>query len=195
MSAQSATNRSASQGNEVAAMAQARALEAIMKSGQLGGSIEAQDFGQQAQQSSAQDAINRFNTQNRQSVNSANTGIGNAAQYANLAAAQSLADRNTDLGNQQTKYNEIDLLQNRYNNQFNTAAAKANALNGQASNLKQSAQNTQAFASGMGKAVDEGAAQIAGMIMGNPMAAKGGDTKPGVTGASTEDNMKAGHGG
>jgi len=53
---------------DVSAQAQSRALQALMQGGQLGGQIRQQDFGEQSEKAQAQDAINRFNTANRQQV-------------------------------------------------------------------------------------------------------------------------------
>jgi len=74
-SSQSATDRSAQQGLDIQGMAQARALEAMMQSGQLGGAIRGQDFGEQSSIAQAQDNVDRFNTGQRQSANQTNAGF------------------------------------------------------------------------------------------------------------------------
>lgn len=64
-------------GLDVAAQAQQRALDALEKSGQIGERMGAQDFAEQAQAAEAQDAIDRFNTANKQNVETGNVGTTN----------------------------------------------------------------------------------------------------------------------
>lgn len=67
LSAQQESAQQASQrGLDVAAMAQRRALDAIMQRGQLGGSIRAQEYGEASNRAQAQDAIARYNADARQ---------------------------------------------------------------------------------------------------------------------------------
>lgn len=77
MAQQGAATRANRAGLDVAAQAQERALKALIESGQIGERMGAQDFGEQAQVAQAQDAIDRFNTANRQNVEMANTGTRN----------------------------------------------------------------------------------------------------------------------
>lgn len=105
MAQQGAAGRASQQGFDVAKQAQARALEAMLQSGQLGGDIRSQDFGEQSKLAEARDAISKFNTQNRQAVGMANTEARNAAQLRNVNMAQDVANRNQDTQNQQALYN------------------------------------------------------------------------------------------
>lgn len=100
----SATNENKA-GLDVSKMAQARALEAIQQSGQLGGQIEGQNFGEASKVAEAQDAINKFNTQAKQQVESANVATRNAALDRNMQEKQRIADANAGIVNDQAKTN------------------------------------------------------------------------------------------
>ncbi len=118
---------------DVAAQAQARALQAIQQSGTLAGNINNQQFEQESAKAAAQDAINKFNAQNTQQVNLTNTNAVNTAQAANLAEKQRIADANTQLNNQQETYNK-NLKQQDFNNRVTKAGGVASTSN-QAANL------------------------------------------------------------
>jgi hypothetical protein len=105
MAQQQGANRASQQGFDVAKQAQARALEAMLQSGNLGGSIRSQDFGEQSKLAEARDAISKFNTQNKQAVGMANVDARNAAQLRNVNTAQDVANRNQDTRNQESLYN------------------------------------------------------------------------------------------
>lgn len=140
------------QGLGVAAQAQARALQAIQQSGQLGGQMENQQFGEDAQKAAATDAINRFNTQNSQQVQGTNVNASNQAQAANLANAQRIADTNTGLANQQSLYNS-QLYQQQYQNQLQKAAGAAGQYNNSANAANQNAARTGQTAANIGSGV------------------------------------------
>lgn len=76
LSAQQESAQQAGQrGLDVAAMAQRRALDAIMQRGQLGGSIRTQDYGEAANRAQAQDTIARYNADARQRAQAYNLTI------------------------------------------------------------------------------------------------------------------------
>jgi hypothetical protein len=116
-SSQAATDQMGQQGLDVAGMAQDRALNAMMQSGQLSGDIRGQQFGEQSQVANARDAINRFNAQNRNQTNQFNAGsLNDAAQFnAGNRLRTDMANRDTRIGVDQT------------NAQFSQDAAKFNA--------------------------------------------------------------------
>jgi hypothetical protein len=58
---QAAANRANSAGLDVAGRAQERALDAIMKRGELGGRMREQDYREQSRKAEAQDIINKYN--------------------------------------------------------------------------------------------------------------------------------------
>jgi hypothetical protein len=82
-SSQAATDRASQGGLDAAAMAQERALSAIMQQGNMSGQMRDQSFGEQSQQASAQDAINKFNTQNKMNTSQFNAGVNNNASQFN----------------------------------------------------------------------------------------------------------------
>jgi len=124
MAQQGAASRASQQGFDVAKQAQARALEAMLQSGQLGGNIRSQDFGEQSKLAEARDAISRFNTQNKQAVNMANVDARNAAQLRNVNTAQDVANRNQDVRNQQALYNAGN-VKDKFTQQLQKATGQA----------------------------------------------------------------------
>lgn len=139
-------NQQSSAGNrnlqdlEIAAMAQQNRMNAMQSAGQLGGNMQQQQFGQQAQVAGAQDAINMFNTQARQAANYYNIDGRNQAQQMNLEERQRIADSNTAQRNMQQQYNR-ELLQQDYDNRLGLAQSRSNAYNQQASSAMAQAQN------------------------------------------------------
>lgn len=115
-SSQASTNRAAEEGDRLALAAIQAKRQAIGDRANLAGNISQQQFGQKSQIASAKDIIDRFNTQNRQSI-----------QGANLAARQSIADRGVDTRNQQQMYN-AGLEQQRFLNEMSKAGATTGAM-------------------------------------------------------------------
>lgn len=128
---QAAGDRAARSSLAVAAGAQDRALQALMQSGELASKYRGQDFQEQEAKAQANDAINKFNTQNLRDVMSANTGYRNRANEMNLAERQRLSDSNVNTSNKEQQYNK-ELLQQQYENKMRMAQAKANVYSGQA---------------------------------------------------------------
>lgn len=136
--AQASTDREAQSGLDIAAQAQERALQAMMNSGQLGGSIRSQDFGEKSQVAQAQDAINKFNagvrnqstqynagqvtdaakfnSQQAQQTNEANANRRQQAATFNTSGRQNVANQGVETQNAATRYNTVDLPQSRANN-------------------------------------------------------------------------------
>lgn len=149
-SSQAATDRQAQQGLDVAAMAQQRALQALMESGNLSGKLRGQDFEEQSRVAAAQDAINRFNTStanqgmyynadsqmnadqfnigNDFSARSSDVNAINNSAFANRDARQNVSNANVNTQNQQTMTNQIDIPQQNFNNQMSVADGKSGAI-------------------------------------------------------------------
>lgn len=164
---QSGAQNSMLQGNQVAAQSQQRALNAVAQSGQLGGQMTAADFSRAQGQSAAQDAINRFNTQNSQQVQSSNVASNNAAQQANLANKQNIANQNVGLSNQQQMYNKQVLVDD-YNRRMQKAQAQAGIRTGAVNQMyNQNAQATRNQWAGIGAAVGGGAGAMASQPSSN----------------------------
>jgi hypothetical protein len=119
---QESAGRASDRGTQVSADAEARALEALMNSGQMAGNMRSQEFNEKAKKAEAIDALNRFNVQNQTSTNRFNVANRNAAQESNLSNRQRISDANVGLANKQQTHNK-DLLQQQFNNQLNKANA------------------------------------------------------------------------
>ena len=146
-------------GLNAAGKAQDRALQAIIAAGQLGGGMQANEFGRARAIAEAQDEINRFNTANSIGAGQRNIDRSNTAQQYNLANDQRISDANVGLKNEAEAYNK-NLLQRNFDNQLNRATAVANARTGSATQLNNSANQTAGMWSGIGQGVGQGAAAI-----------------------------------
>lgn len=142
MAAQSGAETAARQGTDVAAMAEQRALQAIMAQGELGGQITGQEFGEQSDIAKAKDMISQFNAANRQSIELENTRARNLSQQQNLAEQQRLAELNATQRNME-KLRRSDLAQQEFENQLAKTSGKAAAMTGAAQAQMQRAQSQQ----------------------------------------------------
>lgn len=124
---QGSAQRQSQRDMDVAAMAEQRALEAIMNQGNLAGNMREQDFNEQARIAEAQNRINEFNAANRQQTEMSNVEARNQAQAQNLAERQRVADQNVQQGNQAQQYNR-ELFQRDFENRMARAENKAGAL-------------------------------------------------------------------
>lgn len=152
-SSQAATDRNAQQGLDISGMAQARALDAMMKGGALAGDVRGQDFGEQSAVAQAKDAITKFNASNATSNNQFNAGQGNSmtqfnagntmdankynidtekfnagqtqdANKYNIGGKQQVESNNTGTANNVNAYN-AQLPQNQFDNKTALASGKA----------------------------------------------------------------------
>lgn len=144
-----------SQGAEAqAAQAAAARRQALGQYADMSSNMANQDFGQKSTVASAKDAINKFNSQNRQDVN----------QY-NLGQRQAINNTTAQNKNQQEMYNQ-GLKQQRFQNEV----TKATGVAGQTNNLaNQYAQQGQAAAQGqaaMNSAILGTAGSVAGAYAG-----------------------------
>lgn len=137
---QSSADRLGQESDRLAQMAQERALSAITQKGNLAGTIRGQEFGEQADIAKAQDAINQFNTANRQQVQAANVGATNQAAMRNLSEKQRIAENNVALKNREQEYNK-GLIQQRFQNQVQKAGGTAQQYNQIAQAQQQDAAN------------------------------------------------------
>lgn len=118
---QAAAEAASRQGFDVAAEAQRRALDAMQRSGQLGGDIRGQDYNIAANRASAQDRINNYNAQLRDSVSRYN----NSVRQGNLDNQMGLAGARNKVRQQQG-----DVYQNRANSERQQGRAAGAALGG-----------------------------------------------------------------
>ena len=157
MNQQASAQRASQQGMDVKAQAEQRALEALMNSGNMAGSIRGQEFGEKSAAAQAQDALNRFNVQTRQQVMGGNVDRRNQAQAMNLSESQRVADTNVGMRNQQQMHNK-GLLQTNYQNQMQRAAGMTGQMAGQANAAENAADRTAGMWAGIGQGVGQGVA-------------------------------------
>jgi hypothetical protein len=136
--AQGANQAASTQATDVAGNAQARALQAMLASGQLGGQIQNEQFGEAAQKASAQDAINQFNTALKQQTNQQNTADQQQANLTNFNTANTIAGNNTNIANTQAML-PLQTAAQQNNQNLNWAGTTARADQQQGAQL-----NTQA---------------------------------------------------
>lgn len=163
-------NRASEAGTQVAANAQARALQAMQGAGQLGSQMEAQQYGEQANKAQAQNAIDLFNTQTQNQSNLYNTQTANAAQAANLANQQAINNANTATQNAGQQYN-AQQNQTVYNDALQKAQGQAGILGNWANTAQQQANNEVNGSAGLISGALQGGAQALGASMGGPAGA------------------------
>lgn len=151
INAQQAANRQAQMGMDAKVQAEQRALSAIIQGGQLGGQMQAQDFGQKAQQAQAADMINKFNAQNRQDVQSRNVGAKNQAQQYNVGNQQGIFDKNVGQKNNAQQYN-LNLAQQQYDNEMKKRGLITGASKDLANSYSNESDRNLGFLSGVGQA-------------------------------------------
>lgn len=170
MAGQQSANRASQGGDQLAAQAAEARRNALAMKANMSSQMGQQDFSQKSQIAAAQDAIGRFNTQNRQDVN----------QY-NLQNRQALENQRAQNANQQEMYNK-GLTQQRFQNDL----AKAGGTSGATQNLanmytQQSQAKAQGQANMMGGLLNAGATMGAAYL----------SNKPGTT-APTDTTKKTG---
>lgn len=137
---QASVGRRAQRDLDVAGMAQQRALEALMQSGNMAGSMRGQDFSEQSQVAQANDEISKFNTANKQQVNLMNVNARNAAQAENLNNKQGIHNANVGTRNQQQQQ-KLDLAQQQFNNQLSKRGGQSGVATTNAQIQGQNSQN------------------------------------------------------
>lgn len=148
-SAQDSAEAQSRASDELIKQAQDRALQALSQSSQMAGDIRSQSFDEQAQKARAKDAINQWNTSNRQSIMNQNTQNQNQAQLANLQARQALENERAKNANVQQQYNK-NLYQQQFDNRMARAGAQANVISGAANLANQSGKDQAAMIGGVG---------------------------------------------
>jgi hypothetical protein len=163
---QGASNNAATQGLETAAIAEANKQAALNQMANIGGQVNASDYGQAANKAAAQNTINATN-QGYQ--NAANTGnVANQIQTGefNTGTAQGVNAANTAAGQGQVYYN-AGLPQQQFNNELNKAAGVAGVSGQQAA----AAQNAQNQGNAMAGSLLGAAGTIGGAALGGPAGA------------------------
>lgn len=125
--AQDASSNASQQGMDAAALAEQRALQAIAETGQLSGQIRGQDYQKASDKAAAIDAIEKFNTANKQNVINANVAARNSAAATNLATKQRISDTNVTNANA-NKVRNADLIQQNFENEMKKKAGMTGQL-------------------------------------------------------------------
>lgn len=146
-SSQGSSNNARMQAMQMAADSAAQRMNAQSQAGQMAGQMQSQDFGRQAQQAGARDAIARFNAANRQDVS-----------RQNLQARQSLENlRAGNINRQQEMENKRQ--QQIYDNKFAKATGQnkitATGATQQADSINKAGAGQAQMYSGMGSAIGD----------------------------------------
>lgn len=128
---QSGADRARGQAMDVNAMASNRALQALADRGRFASGLRSQEFGEKAQQATAQDAINRFRAQNLQGVNQRNVNAARHAAETNLREQQRVSDANVGIANYEQERN-TDVGRELYQDKLDKARIAAGAAGGAA---------------------------------------------------------------
>ncbi len=129
ISQQSGADQAGRRGMDIAALAEQAKVEALKNAANTGQSIENQTFGEQATKAAAANQIAQYNATNQQQVTLQNIAARNAAQAANLAEKQRVADTNASNENTNRVRNS-DLIQQNYVNNLDKAKAVSAAATG-----------------------------------------------------------------
>jgi hypothetical protein len=156
-------------GEALTQQAQARALQALGQQGGLAGQMRSQEYGELSDKARAADAINQFNTQNRQNVANTNVGERNRAQLLNLQQRQSQEDQRAALANQSQIHNK-GLIQAQFNNRSGVANQISNAQMAVGNAQNAAAQANAAGIQGVASAVGSGVMGLGGMMNSNSQA-------------------------
>lgn len=125
---QAAADRASQRGTDVAAEAQARALQALIAGGQTASQIRGQEFSEGAAKAEAENAIDLFNKQTLNQTNLYNVDAKNRAEAANLANEQAISNANVNTTNTERTSN-ANARQQVFNNEMAKAGGKAGTYN------------------------------------------------------------------
>lgn len=165
IAAQGASNNAATNGMAAAAEAEADREAALNQMANIGGSVNASDYGQAANKAASQNTINAANTAAKNAANTGNvTNAINTGEF-NVGTAQGVDAANT-AANQGNAYYNAALPQQQFNNELQKAGGIAGVNSSQANAAQQAAANN---AAGVGKLIGAGGT-IAATAMGGPVA-------------------------
>jgi hypothetical protein len=157
MADQQATEMAADQSRKIAAMANARALDAIGRGGDLGLRMDSQEYGQQSELARARDQIANFNVRNRQDVEGRNVNTRNSGARYNLDRTQDIMNRNTDASHREEIHNK-GLHQTQFNNEVTKTGMVAGAHRNEAADAAAAGAADRNMWNGIGQGVGQGAA-------------------------------------
>lgn len=177
MNEQAAADQAARRGTDVAAEAQARALQAMIAQGETAGKIRGQEFGEEAEKAKAENAIDLFNKQTLNQTNLYNVDTANRTNAANLAAEQARLNANTQTENQNKLYNASQVQQD-FDNKMGKAQGVAGTFNAWAGDASRDAAADLAADQAFTGKLIQGGATAMGTAMAGPV---GGAAASGAT--------------
>lgn len=176
-SSQASADRESQAGMQMAAQANQARMGALQGASDQAGKIRSQDYAEQESIARARDAINQFNTQNRQSVNS-----------RNLGERQRIAEAQTGTRNLQTQQ-RLGQQQQSFENRYRKAGGQAQASQNLSQMYMQQAQMTPEK-KGLGGAIGTIAGAGIGGYFGGAKGAQLGAQLGGVGGSQFGDGGK-----
>lgn len=165
---QSAADRASNSGVQVAANAEARALQAMQAAGAQGSALEKQAYAEEANKAQAQNAIDLFNKQTLNQTNLYNTDTANRAQAANLSNDQTISNANTSTANQE-KVSNAQAVQQQYNDVMQKAQGQAGVYNQWANDATAQAKNEKAADMALTGDLLKGGATAVGTAFAGPV--------------------------
>lgn len=166
-SSQAAAQLASQQGLQQAAQAQRARTEALANLSEMATGLEQTDFQRQAQRAQAQDVINQFNIQNRNTAGLRN--LQTRQELANLNAQERnrIAQANIDLANKQIMQNQVNRPLAQYGLQTDYTSALSQGIGGVGqTQTQQQLANQQAMAQGLGTGLTVGGT-VAGAALTN----------------------------
>ena len=164
IAAQGASNTGAEQGLQTAVMAEANRENALNQMANIGGQVNASDYGQAATAAGAQNKINAANQGFQNQANVGNVANNMMGQQFNVSNAQGVNAANTQ-ANQGNVYYNAGLPQQQFNNEMAKAGGMAGVNSQQAGIAQQAAQNG---ANATGQLL-KGGMGLVGTAMGGPI--------------------------
>lgn len=150
MAQQSGAEQANMMGMQQAAQAQQARMAALQGMGSLGGNIRAQDYGIKADRAQAQDAINRFNTMNKQGQMGRNTDRTNQRGMLN----NEIGNKNVAMRNAAQAHNK-GLYQTEFGNKMQKGMAQGASRGALSDMYGKKAEDTQRMWAGMGASHDQ----------------------------------------
>lgn len=154
-SADELASRELESSERLAAGASQRALQALVQSGQMAGSVRGQEFDIARTLAGAEDEMARFNITNQRGIEQRRASQETAARQYNLAQQQRAMDMNIQQANQE-RIRQMQAQQQMYQNQLAIAQMQQQALLGQAAQNRADAAQTQQAFSQAGQAIGQG---------------------------------------
>jgi hypothetical protein len=156
-SSQAASQMASQQGLQQAAQAQQARVNALSNLSNMASGIEQTDFERQAQKAQAQDIINQFNVQNRNTAGLRNLQTQQDLANINVQERNRIAQANADLMNQQIMQNKVNRPLAQYGLQSQYTSALGQGIGGVGhTQTQQQLANQQAMSQGLGTGLTVG---------------------------------------